>query len=332
MVKKRRIGRLALAACCCLFLALGACVLPEEPARDKTPFLQERRTLPPKRLARRRLLRRRRRQRVFLAAALILAGLTALAFLASGGRGAAPQAAEEAAAQPAAESGPVRIIPAAPALSQRDKLRKIETSSDYPADLVALARRNAETIDFVYDYPEKKDKAATIDLTQEAASGAVPLLLQWDERWGYGSYGGAFIAESACGPTCLSMAALYLLKDASLTPPALCRFSEENGYRVPDSGTSWTLMSEGGAKLGLSARELPLSEDAMKRALDGGAVIAAVVGPGDFTQDGHFLVLTGYDETGFHLNDPNSRVRSAKTWPFAVLSPQLRNLWALSKA
>lgn len=52
-------------------------------------------------------------------------------------------------------------------LTQEDKLHSIEESDEYPDQLKELAEKNSETIDFVYDYPEMKDKKQTIDLSQE---------------------------------------------------------------------------------------------------------------------------------------------------------------------
>lgn len=63
-------------------------------------------------------------------------------------------------------------------LTQEDKLHSIEESDEYPDQLKELAEKNSETIDFVYDYPEMKDKKQTIDLSQEAKTDTVPLLLQ----------------------------------------------------------------------------------------------------------------------------------------------------------
>ena len=39
-------------------------------------------------------------------------------------------------------------------------------------------------------------------------------------------------------------------------------FASDNGYYVPGSGSSWTLISEGGVKLGFDVKELPLDERA----------------------------------------------------------------------
>lgn len=70
-----------------------------------------------------------------------------------------------------------------------------ETSlADYPDALVQLYARNPDARDFVRDYPKKKDLTPTIDLSNLSGSKTVPLLLQWDERWGYREYNEALPA------------------------------------------------------------------------------------------------------------------------------------------
>ena len=128
------------------------------------------------------------------------------------------------------------------------------------------------------------------------------------------------------------MVALYLLDDSKWTPLEVAKFAEKNGYCSPGNGSKWTLMSEGSAALGLSARELPLVERYMKDELDLDHPIIMAMGPGDFTTGGHFIVVTGYDEEGFIVNDPNSRTNSEKRWSFQTLQNQIKNLWAMSKA
>ena len=68
----------------------------------------------------------------------------------------------------------------------------------------------------------------------------------------------------------------------------------------------------------------------MKQALDNHCPIIAVVGPGDFTYSGHFIVITGYTAQGFTVSDPNSPENSEKYWNFGQLKGQIKNLWAMS--
>lgn len=202
--------------------------------------------------------------------------------------------------------------------------------SEYPDILFELFEKNPEARQFVLEYPEKKDISYDIDLSEYSNCNTVPLLMQWDERWGYTEYSGNLFGLSGCGPTCLSMAAIYLLGDTSMNPLWMADFSMEHGYSVEGSGSAWTLISEGGKELGMSVRELSLSETIMADELNQGHIIICIMGPGDFTDSGHFIVLTGYTEEGFTINDPNSVANSEKIWSYDELSWQIRCLWALS--
>ena len=72
-------------------------------------------------------------------------------------------------------------------------------------------------------------------------------------------------------------------------------------------------------------------EEHIRAALEAGTPVICVVGPGDFTNSGHFLVLTGVDEEGkITLNDPNSKIRSKESWDINQLMSQIKNLWAYS--
>lgn len=58
----------------------------------------------------------------------------------------------------------------------------------------------------------------------------MPLLLQWDKRWGYASYGDSIIGLAGCGPTCLSMVYVYFTHDLNGTPREIASYCEKNGY------------------------------------------------------------------------------------------------------
>lgn len=203
---------------------------------------------------------------------------------------------------------------------------------DYPDALVQLYARNPDARDFVRDYPKKKDLTPTIDLSGLAGSETVPLLLQWDERWGYREYNESIIGLAGCGPTCLSMVTIYLTGDTTKDPLWMCQFAEAHQFNVPGSGSKWALISEGGRMLGLDVTQIPLDKDRIYRNLDVGNPIIVVVGPGDFTTDGHFLVLTGRDGDKITLNDPNSPTNSQKSWDYDTLAGQIQSLWVLRRA
>lgn len=200
----------------------------------------------------------------------------------------------------------------------------------YPESLRVLLEMNPETAAFVLQYPFEHDKDHEIDLSSYAGSESVPLFMQWDIRWGYIPYGSDVAAITACGPVCLSMVAYYLTGDEKMSPDKIMQFSIDNGYCIKGSGTAWKLISEGAGKLGLNAKELPLSEGVIRRQLEAGNPVICVMGPGVFTTTGHFIVLTGYEDGKFRVNDPNSLERSNRLWSYSEFQDQIRNLWALS--
>ena len=203
--------------------------------------------------------------------------------------------------------------------------------ADYPQELLDMLELNQETLDFVQDYPNRADyQGKPIDLSKDYTSGQVPLLMQWDKRWGYDSYGDSNIGLAGCGPTCMAMVYLYLTGDTSMNPRTMAEFADNNGYHTSE-GTTWSLWTEGAAKLGLTGETLSLNESVMKKILDKGGLIVCSMRPGDFTTTGHFIVIRGYDKKGFYVNDPNRRSTSEKQWDFGTLQKQIKNLWGISR-
>lgn len=213
--------------------------------------------------------------------------------------------------------------------NNQSMLDDIMNSTQYPKQLKDLALKNEEALEFVYDYPAEHVKEHTIDLTEEASMDSVPLFVQWDKRWGYEKYSGNFFAASGCGPTTLSMVVVYLTHNRDASPIAVAKYSKEAGYSVDGSGSSWTLISEGCRHYGVKAKAVALDESRMKAELDEGHPIVVNVGPGDFTDTGHFMVITGYDDEGFSINDPNSIEKSGKRWLFRNISSQIRAVWSM---
>lgn len=201
---------------------------------------------------------------------------------------------------------------------------------EYPDSLIKLLAKAPESEQFVLEYPEEKDKSHKVSMKKYKNCDSVPLFIQWDTQWGYAPYGNGIVGLDGCGPTCLSMVAVYYLKDTKLSPDYVARFADKNGYYVDGVGSSWALISEGGKKLGLDVQEIPLDENVIINNLQQGRAIICSVGEGDFTTKGHFIVLTDYNNGEISVNDPNSYINSEKKWSYERLAPQIRNMWAIS--
>lgn len=198
----------------------------------------------------------------------------------------------------------------------------------YPENLVKALANNPEMKEFVLGYEEKEHKRS--HLTNNEKKQKFPLFIQWDERWGYDEYGDDNIGLSGCGPTALSMVIYSLTKNADVTPNSVAEYSMNNGYYVENIGTAWALMTEGALHYGVNAYEISLDKDVIVNHIDRGDLIICAVGPGDFTANGHYIVIYGYDEKGFFINDPNSRKRSSRKWSYERLKSQIKMLWTYS--
>ena len=199
--------------------------------------------------------------------------------------------------------------------------------SEYPDEMIQLLASNKETKKFVLEYPQRKDIEPEINLDKEAGGSSVPKLLQWDQRWGYREYGDGIIGINGCGPVCLSMVYIYLTGDAGMNPYQMAQYSQNNGYYVNGTGTSWELMGNGASNLGLDVTQIPLDRDRLISNLEVGNPVICSMGPGKFTKTGHFIVLTEYENGKFKVNDPNSKKRSRHKWSYEDIAESVMNIW-----
>jgi len=211
------------------------------------------------------------------------------------------------------------------------RVKKEAKTNNYPADIIELLDKNAETVDFVENYEANKDKAIAKKVADSIGEKEIPQLLQWDERWGYASYGSGFVATCGCGPTCMAMVVSGLTKDVSVTPAVVASYSDEMGYIDEDNNTYWKLMQEGGRNWGITCYETGADESVVEAELKEGHPIICSVGPGDFTKNGHFIVLTKYKNGKVRVNDPFSQKNSDKKWVFADIKDQIKAMWVYSK-
>lgn len=207
----------------------------------------------------------------------------------------------------------------------------VRNRKSYPDKLIETLIKYPETIEYVLGYPHRGKQDAVIDISGEVKRGSIPSFIQWDERWGYRSYGDSMIGITGCGPTCLSMVVTGLTGNTQWNPARMAQYSEQNGYWVQGTGTGWELMGAGAKEFGLVVSRLPLSGETIYRELMNGHPVICSMKPGDFTYTGHFIVLTGIDKEGkVLLNDPNSRVRSEETWEMGRIQGQIKSAWAYS--
>ena len=210
--------------------------------------------------------------------------------------------------------------------------RLFQNRASLSEDLLSAACNNPEILPFALSLLEdnrtETPKLQPISLSEEEKkSEGIPLLLQFDERWGACGYGESMIAVSGCAPTCLSMVIIGLTGDTDATPNAVASYADEKGYYLNGIGTDWSFLTEGARHFGLSAKEVALDEDMVLRELEQGHPIICSMRKGTFTAQGHFIVLAGGKDGKILVRDPNSRAKSEMLWDFSEIRSQIRNLW-----
>ena len=200
----------------------------------------------------------------------------------------------------------------------------------YPEALLNNLCCNPNMLDFALGYQENYD---TTSGTLEAAElDGIPLFIQWDKRWGYDAYGNDVIGLSGCGPTCLSMIVIGLTKNQEATPDKLADYATEHGYYEQNSGTKWSFMDEVAAVYGVQGYYIYLSKDNMQEELSQGHPLVCAMRSGDFTSQGHFIVIAGMEGDKFLVHDPNSIERSQQLWDYDTLQYQISAIWAFKVA
>lgn len=200
----------------------------------------------------------------------------------------------------------------------------------YPDNLLAALGNNPDMIDYVKGYPTAEHKVSG-GLTSEELQKKFPLFIQWDKRWGYVDYGDDTIALSGCAPTCVSMVAVALTKNAQVTPDKVAAYAQQNGYYQPNVGTTWNMMTQGAEVFGIQGTEMSLNKNKIFNELENGNPIICSMRAGDFTSVGHFIVLIGIKNEKLIVNDPNSTIRSDMQWDYEDIEKQIKNLWVFHK-
>ena len=149
---------------------------------------------------------------------------------------------------------------------------------------------------------------------------------QADSRWGgklYGKYD--TIAVAGCGPTSLAMV-VSSLTNRTILPDEMSDWAYANGYRCEGAGSYHSLIPEGGRHFGLKVEGASASEgQKIVDALSSGKLVIAIMGPGNFTTGGHFLVLRGVTSEGKILvADSGSYNRTNQEWSLRTILSEAR--------
>lgn len=161
---------------------------------------------------------------------------------------------------------------------------------------------------------------------------------QTDEAWASLPYGSDTIGPYGCGPTAMAMA-VATLTDEDTDPAAMAAWAVNHGYWASRSGSYHSIVPGTAKGFGLEVESFTArTPDELLTALYTGKIMVALMGPGHFTQGGHFILIRGATLSGRVLvADPNSLERSLATWDPQLILDELAvrassggPLWAIT--
>lgn len=197
------------------------------------------------------------------------------------------------------------------------------------------AKGTPEHAQLVMRYYSYNDVGAT---TTVSGNGGVSVVYysQADPRWGSIDFGGNTIQAAGCGPT--SMAICISTLDKKVSPVTTCKWAAKAGYYVKGKGWSHSVIPGLAKHYKLKCKGIQRNKTALIKALKEKKLVVAIMGPGDFTKRGHYIVLRGMTKSGEILvADCGNKARN-KAYPFDTVFNQSRGnadaggpFWVITK-
>ena len=197
----------------------------------------------------------------------------------------------------------------------------------FSESVVKEAKTNRDLRYFLYRLGTEQYVANRGDaLTPEELNAWIPLLYQWDERWGFLPYGNDVCGISGDAPTVLSMLVIGLTGNTSATPKAMISLANEEGL-IEDGKATEDFITWGGMKCGVYAEEIRPVEEDIKYCLNTNNPVTMRLGPSVFYPEDHFVIILYYTGEGYRIYDPMSVENSQKMWQFSEFSNAIKGIW-----
>lgn len=192
---------------------------------------------------------------------------------------------------------------------------------------------NDEDFELAYNYPFMQDSYENMSFTEDELNSPVPALYMDDPRWVYEDLS---IKSFGCAALTITMANLAVRHNSEADPVKVLNYAAEMGY-YGFGGIDMNFVYDILTHFGLSAEEHffdrdkgeRITETELKSAVDteNSIVMAAVNGE---TFGNHAVIIRGYDENGFYINDPADPENTEAVWDFSVFENELSYYWLIS--
>lgn len=139
-------------------------------------------------------------------------------------------------------------------------------------------------------------------------------------------YGSSNLSLSGCGPVSLTVAMNYAAGQRVTYLEGVVNWANENDMYEKNSGTRWSLIRNYPPYMGMKCDELYIRNvEKLREVLSEDGVVIASMGEGNFTDNGHFIVLTGISGDEVSVIDCASIYRSLKKWDIEIIFEEANN-------
>lgn len=220
-------------------------------------------------------------------------------------------------------------------LDQNEALAELAANADKIRDdhLIDLALTEPTAVSFVLKFAKDDVPTKTQRYDTEVSRGVYPLLYDWDERWGYASYGNSVIAITGSGPTSLAMAYMGLLGKNDMGPAEFASLATQSGQTSEAYGTSAKFFLDHAAELGLDIEEMTPSGEELNDVIDSGVVVLLQLKEGTFGPRGHWALAVSENLDGsVNVFDPTSTSVTAHPWDPSTIASSSETFLVLERS
>lgn len=220
-------------------------------------------------------------------------------------------------------------------LAETDERAKfaIENAELYPKYWFNLLYSEDE-FELAYNYPFMKNNYQNMSFTaEELNSKEIPAVYMNDPRWAYENIS---VKSQGCVAVAITMANLYLNHNSDADPVKIMNYADEIG-KVSLGGIEQDGISDIIVHFGMTSEEHifniengeSISESELKAAVDTEKTVV-MAGLRGATFGNHVLIIRGYDDNGFFINDPSDPENTAVQWDFEVFENELVRYWIIT--
>ena len=162
-------------------------------------------------------------------------------------------------------------------------------------------------------------------LSLKSSIGTLTYYNQTDARWTDYLYGGQDPMHTyGCGPTVLAMI-VSSFTEYTYTPSDMAAWAAEHGYWSASHGTKHTFIPECAESFGLKAAPFTnYTVENILSELSDGHILVALMGPGHFTDGGHFIIIADYwSGSQVRIADPVNLENTQQPWDLQLILNEL---------